>query len=154
VRAHDQYHVGIVVEDLDGAKTQLSDMFGYVWGTEMGGLTMVTLPSGPVELNLRLVYSVTEPRLELVQQIPGTLWEPAAGSGVHHLGFWSDDVAADGVELEAHGFAHEASGVSPDGSAMWAYHRSPTGPRIELVSRVLELVMSPFWTSPPEAPSA
>lgn len=148
MHAHDQYHVGIVVEDLDAAKAQLSGLFGYVWGSPMGGSVLVRQRSGTGELDLRLVYSVTEPRVELVQQIAGTVWEPAAGSGVHHLGYWSDDVAADATRLEAAGYAHEASGVGADGAPMWGYYRGPTGPRIELVSRSLEPAMSALWAAP------
>lgn len=148
VNAADQYHVGIVVEDLDSAKAQLSDLFGYLWGPEVASDVTVRLAAETVELNLRLAYSVSEPRVELVQQLPGTLWEPAAGSGVHHLGYWSDDVGADGARLEAAGFAHEASGVAPDGSPVWAYHRSASGPRIELVSRALQPLLASLWAPP------
>ncbi len=146
MRAEDQYHVGIVVEDIDAAKTQLSDLFGYVWGTEMSTNVMVRLGSGTEEVNLRLVYSVSEPRVELVQQIEGTVWKPAPGSGVHHIGYWSDDVTTDAAQLEARGFLHEASGLGPDGVPMWGYYRSPTGPRVELVSRALQAGMATLWT--------
>jgi hypothetical protein len=70
----------------------------------------------------------------------------SAGSGIHHLGYWSDDVAADSAALEEAGYAHEGSGVGLDGSPAWSYHRSPTGPRIELVSRALEPFMATMWT--------
>ena len=69
--------------------------------------------------------------------MPGTLWVPAPASGIHHLGYWSDDVAADAARLTARGYAAEATGVRPDGTAVWAYHRSASGPRIELVSRAI-----------------
>ena len=49
-------------------------------------------PSGDVELDLRFAYSATEPRLEIIRSVPGSLWVPAPGSGIHHLGYWSDDV--------------------------------------------------------------
>jgi hypothetical protein len=148
VNARDQYHVGIVVPDLATAKEELAGLFGYVWGTDVGGKTRVRFPSGISEIELLLVYSVTTPRVELVQRVPGTLWEPAIGSGVHHIGYWSDDVAGDAAKLEAARFEHEASGVDPDGNPMWAYHRSSTGPRIELVSRALEPLMHGLWSAP------
>ena len=40
---------------------------------------------------MKMAYSKSEPRLEIIQSIPGTVWEPA-DSGVHHIGYWSDDV--------------------------------------------------------------
>jgi hypothetical protein len=148
MRAEDQYHVGIVVDDLDEAKAELSGLAGYDWGAEMGATVEVRLPTGTAALLMRLVYSVSLPRVELVQRIPGTLWEPAAGSGIHHLGFWSDDVAGDARTLEARGYAHEASGLDGDGSVLWSFHRGDRGPRVELVSRRLEAVMAPMWAKP------
>ncbi len=148
MNARDQYHVGIVVPDLTAAKEELAELLGYVWGTEVGATTRVRFPSGSSEVELSLVFSVNTPRLELVQRVPGTVWEPAVGSGVHHIGFWSDDVAGDATKLAAAGFEHEASGVDPDGNALWTYHRSATGPRIELVSRALEPLLDGLWSTP------
>jgi len=53
------------------------------------------LPDGEATLDLVFTYSKTEPRVEVIQSMPGTLWVPAEDSGIHHLGYWSDDVAAD-----------------------------------------------------------
>ncbi len=148
MHASDQYHVGIVLSDLDAGKAQLSELFGYVWAADIRGVVTVRFGSTSADIDLRLVYSVSTPRLELVQRVPGTVWEPAAGSGVHHIGYWSDDVAADAAKLESSGLAHEASGVGPGGQAMWAYHRGSSGPRIELVSRALEPMLANLWTLP------
>ena len=84
---------------------------------------------------------MSSPRLEIIQAVPGTLWEPAAGSGIHHLGYWSDDVAADSAALEERGYALEAAGQ------VWAYHRNPAGPRIELVNRVVQPGMEAYWAT-------
>ena len=138
MRATEQFHAGIVVEDLDATLDDLSELFGYEWCPEINIQTPVLLPTGEATLDLRFTYSATVPRLELIQSIPGTLWVPAPMSGVHHLGYWSDDVASDGALLTARGYAVEATGVRPDGTPVWAYHRSPDGPRIELVSHALE----------------
>ena len=55
--------------------------------------------------------------------------------GVHHLGYWSDDLEADLATLEANGLACEVKSYNPDGSGklLWAYTKGPTGLRIELV---------------------
>jgi Glyoxalase/Bleomycin resistance protein/Dioxygenase superfamily len=149
VRGHDQFHTGIVVDDLDAALVDLSELFGYAWCPELHIQTPVVLPTGELTLDLRFTYSVTVPRLELIQSIPGTLWVPATTSGVHHLGYWSDDVASDGDRLVARGYAVEATGVRPDGNAIWAYHRNPAGPRIELVSNDLREGLGQYWASGP-----
>ena len=136
MKAADQFHVGIVVDDVDATLAELTALFGYEWSDRIGGPTSVVLPTGPTEVEFSLVYSRTTPRLEVIRS--GTLWAPVAGSGIHHVGYWSDDGDADSRKLERSGFTTEAVGTQPDGSANWAYHRGPTGPRIELMSRQLQ----------------
>jgi hypothetical protein len=146
MRAADQFHIGVVVADLDAALAELTQLFGYEWCDEIRVDQPVRVPSGDMTVEFQFRYSRTTPRLEVIQQQPGTLWMPAAGSGIHHLGYWSDDVAADGAALERAGYAQEAAGRAPDGKPVWAYHRSATGPRIELVSRSLEPLMATMWS--------
>ena len=81
LRAEDQFHVGVVVEDFEAALARLSSLFGYQWCTELGGLTQLRLPAGEALLNFRCAYSTASPRLEIVARISGILWEPAADSG-------------------------------------------------------------------------
>lgn len=146
----DQFHVGVVVDDLDGALADLADLFGYEWCEQIAVPTEVRLPEGDLTIDLRFTYSRTTPRLEVIQTVPGTLWSPAAGSGVHHIGYWSDDVAADSARLAARGHPAEATGIRPDGTPHWAYHRGPDGPRIELVSRALEAGLRGYWEASSE----
>jgi hypothetical protein len=40
---------------------------------------------------MKRAHSGSDPRLELLQTVPNTVWTPA-DSGVHHIGYWSDDV--------------------------------------------------------------
>jgi hypothetical protein len=147
VKAADQFHVGIVVEDLESMLTELSELFGYEWCQEIATPTPVTLPTESTTIDLRFAYSRTSPRLEIIRSIPGTVWVPAAGSGVHHVGYWSDDVAADSAILVQRGYMAEAVGTRPDGTPSWAYHRSISGPRIELVSRMLQPALEEYWTA-------
>ena len=81
MRAEDQFHVGVVVEDFEAALAGLSALFGYQWCDELGGPTQVRLPAGEALLNFRCAYSRTSPRLEIVARIPGTLWEPTGRLG-------------------------------------------------------------------------
>jgi hypothetical protein len=148
VKAVDQFHAGIVTDDLDTTIAELTDQFGYEWAPEIALPNPVSLPDRDVVLDLRFRYSVTTPRLEIIQTIPGTMWRPAEGSGIHHLGYWSDDVPADCAALEARGYTREAAGKQDDGSIYWAYLRRGDGPRIELVSRALEEGLSQLWSAP------
>ena len=148
MRASDQFHVGIVVDDLDRSLAQLSEVFGYEWGTLVEVEQPVHLPGGDVSVPFRFRYSCQAPRLEVIQSQPGTLWTAVAGSGIHHLGYWSDDIAADGAELDRAGYAFEAAGDDGSGNRTWAYHRGPSGPRIELITRALEPMLSTLWAAP------
>jgi hypothetical protein len=143
----DQFHVGVVVDDLESALDELADLFGYRWCPPMALPMPVVLPSGEQTVDLRFTYSVTTPHVEVIQVIPGTLWVPVDGSGIHHLGYWSDDVGADAARLADRGYAMEATGVQPDGTPYWAYYRSPIGPRIELVSRQVQAGLEQYWAS-------
>jgi hypothetical protein len=145
MKAADQFHTGVVVEDLEKALAELSALFGYEWCDEVRVDQPVQLPSGDTTIEFRFRYSRSTPRLEVIQQQPGTLWVPARGSGIHHLGYWSDDVAADSAALEGAGYAFEAAGTGPDGGRTWAYYRPSDGPRIELVSLSLEPFMEMMW---------
>jgi hypothetical protein len=147
MRGTDQFHIGVVVDDLDAALGELTELFGYEWCPPLDVQTPVVLAESEMMLDLRFTYSTTTPRVEVIQAVPGTLWVPAAGSGIHHAGYWSDDLAADAARLEARGYLTEAKGVRPDSAVAWAYHKSPSGPRIELVSRALQPGMEQYWAS-------
>lgn len=147
MKAADQFHVGVVVDDFEVTLDDLSDLFGYRWCPPLAVSTPVVLPDGELTLDLLFTYSVTTPRVEVIKSNPGTLWTPALGSGIHHVGYWSDDVAADAAHLRSRGYDVEATGVHPDGTAMWAYHRNPRGPRIELVSRDIAAGLQEYWAS-------
>ncbi|MFK0280891.1 VOC family protein [Streptomyces sp. NPDC090499] len=107
-------------------------------------------PPGDAVIDFRCAYARSAspaPRLEIVQRVPGTLWEPTPGSGIHHFGYWSDDVAADTAELERHGYVTEATRKGPDGGLFFAFLRSggATGFRVELVSRAAQPSLEQSW---------
>jgi hypothetical protein len=106
----------------------------------------VWLPDGEREVELRFVYSRNVPRMEVIQAIEGTVWVPSAGSGIHHLGYWSDDVGGDGARLESSGYVLEAAGRVPNGSSPWSYHWAPGGVRVELIDRALQPMLERFWS--------
>lgn len=138
--AKDLFHTGIVVDDLEATKVLLADATGHRWGPTVGGDVRVHTPDGERTVPMLVAFSADEPRVELVQSIPDTLWQPA-DSGLHHLGYWSEDVHADVAGLTALGYTLVATAPNPDGSSMWAYCEAPVGPRIELVDRAMEPVL-------------
>ena len=144
MKPEDLYHVGIVVDDLDASLRWFTDTAGYRWCEEYAGDQVVETPAGEITVPMRFAYSMDTPRLEVLQAVPGTLWQPAS-SGIHHLGYWSDDVAADVATLEASGVEVEARALLGDDLVLWAYCKDGGGPRVELVSRMIEPVMSDWF---------
>ena len=148
MKPDDQFHVGIVVPDLDAELDRLTALFGYEWTDEISVTIPVRSGSGEQDVPLRFRYSRQAPYLEIIEQRPGTVWMPVAGSALHHLGRWSCDVMADGTALAAAGYELEAEGVDGSGTPLWAYYAHPTAPRIELVSDVMRPTMVQLygWT--------
>lgn len=130
----DLYHTGVVVADIDEAADQLSAVGGYRWTKPMEYTVAVRTADGPMDMPFTLVYSIDAPHLELIQEVPGSIWVSAPRNAVHHLGYWADDVEATGAALERAGYTLE---VRPaiEGPPVFAYYLDPLGVRIELVSR-------------------
>ncbi|MCV7225982.1 VOC family protein [Mycolicibacterium komossense] len=128
----DFYHVGIVVPDLDSAAQRLTAIAGYAWTKPVEFALSVVTAAGECDLVNRFVYSLQAPHLELVQEVPGTVWTAPA----HHLGYWVDDIGSAAAQLEQAGCTQEAR---PSGQALstFAYYTDPAGIRIELVDRAL-----------------
>jgi catechol 2,3-dioxygenase-like lactoylglutathione lyase family enzyme len=136
LRPQDLYHTGIVVEDLDAAIARFSLLGGYRWTIPTDFPFTVWSPAGETAVTFRFVYSMEAPHLELVQQVPGTVWMPAPGNAVHHLGYYADDLQASSAALAEAGLPIEACGVT-DGQhpTTFAYHKGDDGIRVELVDR-------------------
>lgn len=146
MRPDDLYHVGIIVKDFERTLEWYSETLGYRWSEPFKGETTIVTSTGEQVIPMHVTYSMDEPRLEIVEAVPGTIWTPA-DSGIHHLGYWTDDVEADAAGLVAAGMTLDVTGLFPDGSAMWAYLSGPGRTRTELVSRRLQESMTRWFTS-------
>jgi catechol 2,3-dioxygenase-like lactoylglutathione lyase family enzyme len=130
LKPSDLYHVGIVVPDIDSAAARLTRVGGYTWTKPVEFTLSITTAAGEFELTNRFVYSLEVPHLELVQEVPGTVWTAPA----HHLAYWVDDLVSTAEQLEQAGYVQEArpSGVT---LSTFAYYTDPSGIRIETVDR-------------------
>ena len=142
LRPEDLYHTGIVVPDLDAAMARLTALTGYRWITPLSYTLPFRTAAGSRELTSTIVYSVQGPHLELVQEVPGSPWTAAPGNSVHHLGYFTDDLAETGRMLERNGFTFEmtADVAQPSAEsdlALFAYYVDAFGTRIEIVDRAL-----------------
>ncbi len=138
------YHVGIVVPDLAAARTTFTEQLGVVWGPVLH-FDEVEYRDGTgadVLLPTTMCYSADGPHLELIQEVPGSVWSCNEHSNLHHIGFWSDDLAADGAALAGSACPLQLCGRSgTQAPASFAYHRNEFGVRIELVDAALRETM-------------
>jgi catechol 2,3-dioxygenase-like lactoylglutathione lyase family enzyme len=134
VRPQDLYHVGIVCRDLDEGMQRFRDAAGCRWMRPVSHTVPVWTPAGVSDVPLRMVYSLDEPRLELIQEVPGTIWTASGGNELHHVGYLVDDVVAASAELAAQGHPLEARSMAAEPG--FHYHRTG-GVRTEIVPRTV-----------------
>jgi Glyoxalase/Bleomycin resistance protein/Dioxygenase superfamily len=145
------YHVGIVVPDLVEAQAELTRQLGVTWGPVLHfDATDVRDEAGrDVLLPITLCYSVEAPHLELIEEVPGTVWTCNDHSNLHHIGFWSDDLPGSSAALSESGcplqLCGRAGAVAP---SSWAYHRTGLGIRIEVVDAAMRDAMAVLFQPP------
>jgi Glyoxalase/Bleomycin resistance protein/Dioxygenase superfamily len=138
LRPEDFYHTGIIVPDLDAAMDRLSALAGYRWITPLTYTLLFRTTAGTRELTSTIVYSVQSPHIELLQEVPGSPWTAAPGNSVHHLGYFTDNLADTARMLEDNGLTFEMTAdVSGSELALFAYYIDTFGTRIEIVDRAL-----------------
>ena len=148
------YHVGIVVPDIAEAQAELSEQIGISWGPVLR-LDATEYRDGTgddLELPTALCYSVDDPHLELIQELPGSVWVRNEHSNLHHIGFWADNLAGESARLAGLAcpmqLCGRAGGVAP---VSFAYHRNEhLGVRIEVVDAAMRDAMS-FLFRPAES---
>jgi catechol 2,3-dioxygenase-like lactoylglutathione lyase family enzyme len=140
--ATDCYHVGLVVPDIEAAAKRLTAIAGYGWTLPIEYTVDVVTATGEKRLPFRFLYSLQAPHIELIAEVPGTLWTATGTAAAHHLGYFVDDMVAASTHLERAGFQLEAKPVG-DIASSFAYFTDPAGVRIELVNRVL----IPDWSA-------
>ena len=128
------HHIGIVVSDLDGAMKELSSQLALTWAPIRHGERIVRHLGRLVTTDLRLTYSIEgPPHLELIGEARGTPWEPTGG-GIHHTGFWVQDLRGTGLELARAGMRLEATYDAEDGGLLgFAYFTDANGFRVEIL---------------------
>src|SRR5580704_13975165 len=99
------YHVGIVVTDVAAARARLTATLGVTWGPVMhlDAVDYRDAAGNDVALPTTMCYSVGDPCLELIEEVPGSVWERNAHSNLHHIGYWSDALVGDSASLSSGG---------------------------------------------------
>ena len=123
-RAATLHHIGLVVPDLEAAMAELTQLLGLRWTQPQ------QRPDG--ERTLRVAFSTSEPRIELIQGNPDGTWSTRGGARLDHMAFWIEDADATEAKVTELGLDREAGGTASWGGR-WTYVRTQAvGARIEL----------------------
>ena len=133
----DLFEYALIVPDLEKAMQHFHDAFGYTFSPILEGVLPMRDGAGnESEPPFRAVVTREFPHVELVEAQPGTSLVPPNGTGLHHVGYYVDDLAGEAERLVKLGFTYDSGGLvngeSPDG---WVYLRMPDDTIIELVDR-------------------
>ena len=123
------WHIGIAVPGLKKGQKELSEVFGLAWRpARVRKLTLADAAGRPYEIECHVAFSLGGPfAIEVWQAIPGTPLDMPEVGGVHHIGYWVDDLATEANRLEALGYpSYATAGTTP------LLNRGPAGTLIEL----------------------
>ena len=123
------WHIGFAVPDLEVGKKELGEVFGLSWRpARTRRLTLADADGRGHDVECHVVFSVGGPfAVEVWQAIPGTPLDIPESGGVHHIGYWVDDIAAEAKRLGALGYPSFATaGIMP------LLNRGPGGTLVEL----------------------
>ncbi len=121
-------HTGLIVPSLDEALAEHKKL-GVRFASPLIVRRTAHGPDGPIEMDIRACYGMPPSLLEIVQEMPGTIWEAGERGRLHHLGFKTQDFEAESEALSAAGWPRVAWG-----DVGWVYHETPFGYYVELLS--------------------
>ena len=131
------YHVGYVVEQLEDAMARFSDAIGARWVDHVVHARYLDRDGQVVDVDLHTSFTLDGPvHIELIEAAPGTIWALDVGPRIHHVGLWTDDVAAEAERLVGSGMPVVAGGLDnadPAVPGYFSYHANPHGGHVELV---------------------
>ncbi|HEY2442485.1 MAG TPA: VOC family protein [Streptosporangiaceae bacterium] len=123
------WHIGFAVHDLEKGTKELAEVFGLRWRPARARkLRLADAAGRSYEVECHVAFSLGGPfAVEVWQAIPGTPLDIPQAGGVHHIGYWVDDLAAETKRLDALGYPSYATvGTTP------LLNRGPAGTLIEL----------------------
>jgi hypothetical protein len=129
------WHIGLLVSDIDQAVVELADSLGTSFTpTATVHFERVEDPE-PRSIDIRVSFSRGPgPQLEVIEDVAGVgIYSIRShGPGLHHLGYWEDQIdAMYRTRLEA-GTVSVARVVGPDGGLMAWYGTTPQSPGVLL----------------------
>jgi hypothetical protein len=128
-------HLCLVVPDRERAIAELAPLVGdWVRLLPRAGGTHITTSSGRQTVRLTVAWTLSGPvHVELIEGLPGTVWEPRPTGYLHHVGYRVDNLGASSGSLVAAGMTVEVTRWHVSGRPTgFAYHTTPGGFRVEL----------------------
>ena len=146
------FHVGIRVPDIERAMHEMTSSMGTQWASVQDRQATVWVPGeGMVTWRQVLTYSVQGPiHVELLHGPKGSIWDGDDAPGIHHLGYWVDDVGVETTRLLADGWTLELAASAPqDGYGRFTYLRSPNGILVEPLAVASKARFERWWAGGP-----
>jgi hypothetical protein len=126
----------MVTRDLEEAMRALSERFGAQWGAPATVDGQYRTSSGLQQWTIQVVHSAGPIAIELIEGALGSLWACGEVTRLHHYAFWSTDLDAEIVELQAKNYEIELASIAADGGpGGFAYLVRPGSARLELIRR-------------------
>jgi Glyoxalase/Bleomycin resistance protein/Dioxygenase superfamily len=149
-------HIGIAVDNLDTAMLSVGAQLGLTWATPQLRRLSAFWCGRPFEAEIWVTWSREgPPHVELVCGGSGTPWETGHGDVLHHLAYWTDDLAVEVERLRRDGCELELTGAAASGApSTFAYVRRPAGLRIELMDRAVMEATFDGWLAGGSLPGA
>jgi hypothetical protein len=131
----DFFHVGVIVPDIRKGIDDIARRFGASFGEPRKANVRVRYRGVDQQVPVTFVYSRQGPPfIEIIEAVPGTVWEAGAGSRIHHLGVFVNNIEDEIGRLQAEGYEYEAASLGADGSMQGAqYINNELQIRLELI---------------------
>ena len=142
------FHTGVRVPDIAAAMDEYGGALGLTWAQLQHRQQGLWTPDrGAHTVDLLFTYSCEGPvHIELLQGEPDTFWDGRNAPGAHHIGLWSDDVAADTQAMIEGGCRLVGAGQPPEaGYGLFSYVAPTSGLIIELVSSAAMPMFDRWW---------
>jgi hypothetical protein len=129
------FHVGVATPEVEALMAVLGPALGLHFVDLLRPPVRHHTPDGWVSPSSRVVWSAEGPlHLELVRAEPGTVYDPARGTHLHHVGFWTDDLRGAIAACESQGWRVEVTMLDEQEQPVaFAYMSRPGEAWIELV---------------------
>ena len=136
------FHIGIIVKNMEDGMADVGQRWGVTFPAPSPFTVHVRLADGSErDISSRFVYSRQGPPfLELIEAVPGTVWEFSEGSQLHHVGVWVDDLEAEIAELTSDGSSVlEMASLTPEGKIFGVcYINNGSHIRLEIVPSAIK----------------